>query len=114
MKPTSRTKSWSPFLWAGCSVSSWVRLLAAGRFAVHRSRWHVAALASAASVFNSALGLAQRAVYGRRISATPIVHAPVFILGHWRAGTTLLHELLGSDPRHACPTTYECFAPHHF
>jgi omega-hydroxy-beta-dihydromenaquinone-9 sulfotransferase len=114
MKPASRKKDWSPPLWAGCSASAWARLLAANRFAVHRSRWHVAALASAASVFNSALGLAQRIVHGRRIAGTPITNAPVFILGHWRAGTTLLHELLGRDPRHAFPTTYECFAPHHF
>src|SRR4051794_28646314 len=100
-----RTKDWTPFLWAGCSVSSWVRLLAENRFAVHRERWRVALLASAASVVNSALGLAQRAALGRRIAGTPIAHPPVFILGHWRTGTTLLHELLGCDPRHAFPTT---------
>ncbi|MFO0843086.1 MAG: sulfotransferase [Gemmataceae bacterium] len=91
-----------------------MRLLAANRFAVHRSRWRVAALATAASLVNSALGLGQRAVHGRRIAATPVARGPVFILGHWRTGTTLLHELLGRDPRHAFPTTYECFAPHHF
>jgi len=38
----------------------------------------------------------------------------VFIVGHWRSGTTLLHELLAQDPRHAYPTNYQCFAPHHF
>jgi hypothetical protein len=38
----------------------------------------------------------------------------VFVLGHWRAGTTLLHELLARDPRHAAPTTYDCLNPHHF
>jgi hypothetical protein len=56
----------------------------------------------------------QQAVYGRRVARTPVPRAPVFILGHWRSGTTLLHELLAQDPRHAFPTTYECFAPHHF
>jgi hypothetical protein len=39
---------------------------------------------------------------------------PLFIIGHWRSGTTLLHELLCLDPRHAGPTVYECCAPHHF
>jgi hypothetical protein len=43
-----------------------------------------------------------------------VPHAPVFVLGHWRTGTTLLHELLACDPRLAAPTTYDCFAPHHF
>ena len=36
------------------------------------------------------------------------------MLGHWRSGTTLLHELLILDPRHTFPTTYECFEPNHF
>jgi hypothetical protein len=89
-------------------------LLARNGFAVHRSRWHVAAAVSLASVFNTALGMVQRALYGRRVAQTQVPHAPVFIIGHWRSGTTLLHELLARDPRHAFATTYECFAPHHF
>jgi hypothetical protein len=89
-------------------------LLASNRFAVHRSRWPTAAVVSAVSVLHTALGLAQQAVYRRQIAHTPIAHAPVFILGHWRTGTTLLHELLTRDPRHAFPTTYDGFAPHHF
>lgn len=113
MKP-ARKKDWSPPPWVGCTASTWARLLLSGRFAVHRSRWHVAALVSGVSLFNSALGLLQRMVYGRQVAATPIAEAPVFLLGHWRTGTTLLHELLGRDPRHSFPTTYECFAPHHF
>jgi len=40
--------------------------------------------------------------------------APLFVLGHWRTGTTLLHELLALDERFACPTFYECSFPHHF
>ena len=40
--------------------------------------------------------------------------APVFVIGHWRAGTTLLHELLVRDPRHTYPNTYDCFGPNHF
>ena len=35
-------------------------------------------------------------------------------LGHWRTGTTYLHELLIRDPRHSYPTTYQCLAPGHF
>src|SRR5262249_45738484 len=89
-------------------------LLARNRFAVHPSRWRLGAVVSAVSPLHTALGLVQRAVYGRRVARTPVVHAPVFILGHWRSGTTLLHELLARDQRLAFPTTYECLAPHHF
>src|SRR5262249_50881069 len=36
-----------------------------------------------------------------------------FIIGHWRTGTTLLHEMVTLDPRFACPTTYHCLNPNH-
>lgn len=38
------------------------------------------------------------------------VRAPIFVLGHWRSGTTHLQYLLARDPRHATPSTYDvCF-----
>lgn len=101
-------------LWLGCDASAWMRLLARHRFAVHYSRWPVALVVSAVSLCHTLLRFTQWTIYGRRVVRTPIAHAPVFILGHWRSGTTLLHELLSRDPRHAAPTTYECFVPHHF
>jgi omega-hydroxy-beta-dihydromenaquinone-9 sulfotransferase len=100
-------------VWAGCDAAAWARLLARNRFAVHRSRYRVAAVITAASALNTLLGAVQRIVHGPRVARTPVRHAPVFVLGHWRTGTTLLHELLAADPRHAAPTTYDCFTPHH-
>lgn len=114
MPPSAFRDRSSPPLWVGMGALAWARLLARNRFAVHRSRWPLAALVTAASVGNSALGLVQAFAYGRRVARTPIPHAPVFILGHWRTGTTLLHELFARDPRLAYPTTYDCFAPPHF
>jgi hypothetical protein len=38
----------------------------------------------------------------------------VVILGYWRSGTTLLHELLCLDARYTYPTTHACMNPHHF
>ncbi len=47
-----------------------------------------------------------------------LVHAnlkdAIVILGYWRSGTTLLHELLCLDPRRCFPTTHACMNPHHF
>lgn len=58
--------------------------------------------------------LAQQLFLGRSLRLAKPSEPPLFVLGHWRSGTTLLHELLIRDPRHAYPTMYECFAPHHF
>ncbi|MGB8771240.1 MAG: sulfotransferase [Candidatus Korobacteraceae bacterium] len=38
----------------------------------------------------------------------------IVILGYWRSGTTLLHELLCLDARYTYPTTHACMNPHHF
>lgn len=38
----------------------------------------------------------------------------VVVLGYWRSGTTLLHELLCLDSRYCYPTTHACMNPHHF
>jgi omega-hydroxy-beta-dihydromenaquinone-9 sulfotransferase len=40
--------------------------------------------------------------------------APIFVLGFWRSGTTLLHELLCCDPRFGFPSTHACLNPSHF
>lgn len=91
-----------------------MRLLIRNRFAVHHSRWHFAVLYTFLSMVNSCLGLWQKIVFGRRVAETVIADPPIFIVGHWRTGTTLLHELLVVDDRHTGPTGYECLAPHHF
>jgi hypothetical protein len=40
--------------------------------------------------------------------------APIFLLGFWRSGTTLLHELFSCDLRFGFPSTYACLNAVHF
>lgn len=53
-------------------------------------------------------------LHARRVGRTELVRPPVFILGHWRSGTTLMHELMTLDDQFAYPNNYEAFVPHHF
>jgi len=62
---------------------------------------------------HSALNALQTAVVSSRRGSAPR-EGSVFILGFWRSGTTLLHELLCKDERFGFPTTYACLNPHHF
>jgi hypothetical protein len=107
-------REWTPRIWEGCSLYAWLRLLARNRCAVHPRYWYIAAVVSVVSAGHTALRHVQEAWYGSRLDRTPIRHAPLFILGHWRTGTTLLHELLIRDPRHTFPNTYQCLEPNHF
>jgi len=38
---------------------------------------------------------------------------PVFIIGHWRSGTTYLHQILAQDHQMAYITTYQTVFPHY-
>ena len=105
---------WQATIWSGMRFGPWWRLLRRHRFAVAPSRLPRAVAITGLTVANSCAAVLQRAVYGRRITATRLTPGPVFILGHWRTGTTLLHELLTLDQRHVGPTALECFAPEHF
>lgn len=107
-------KPWIPRFWDGMVVSAWFPLFWRHPTQIHRSRVPMALLMSVLSVMNSLLALVQTVLHGRKIARTPIKDAPIFIIGHWRSGTTLLHELLVLDARHSFPTTYECFTPNHF
>jgi hypothetical protein len=101
-------------MWEGCNFCAWLRLLARNRFAVDWSHLYIAAVITPVSAVHTVLRWVQEARYGSQIRATPIREAPVFIVGHWRTGTTLLHEFLILDERHTYPTTYECLEPNHF
>jgi omega-hydroxy-beta-dihydromenaquinone-9 sulfotransferase len=110
----ARQQEWSPHMWEGCHFVAWIRLLARNRFAVGLPYWWVAFIITFVSFCHTILTILQDCWYGREIRRTPIDHAPIFIIGHWRTGTTLLHEYLILDERHAYPNTYECLEPNHF
>jgi len=103
----------SPRTWHGMTAGIWFRLLWSGRFAISPSRIPMTVAISIASFFNSGLRVVSETLYGRRANRSKII-TPLFVVGHWRTGTTLLHELLVKDERFGFPTTYQCMAPHHF
>jgi len=104
----------APRPWHGMTASVWFRLLARNRFAVSPTRIPMALAVSVASIFNSCAAVIQRARFGRAVERTEIDQPPLFIIGHWRTGTTLLHELMVLDDQFVSPTTYQCMAPDHF
>jgi hypothetical protein len=101
-------------MWHGMRMGTWWRLLASGRFAVSISRFPMAVIASCLSPLNDIFAGLQWLLHGRGLAKTQLAGPPIFIVGHWRSGTTLMHELMIRDDRFAFPSTYECFAPSHF
>ncbi len=57
------------------------------------------------------LGLYEKLAWKSRIEAVRTDKPPIFIIGFWRSGTTLLHNLLCCDPEAAYTTTYQNVFP---
>jgi omega-hydroxy-beta-dihydromenaquinone-9 sulfotransferase len=49
--------------------------------------------------------------WGKQIGAHPLPDDPVFIIGHWRTGSTFLHQLLNLDKQLAAPTLFQTSLP---
>ncbi len=64
------------------------------------------------SLFSTLAGL-QAKVASAQLAQANYRNA-IVVLGYWRSGTTLLHELLCLDNRYTYPTTHACMNAHHF
>src|SRR5690554_5831743 len=89
--------AYAPRFWHGMRVRPYWRLMASNRFRVHPFRIPMAVLVAGCTLVNSSLARVQQLVYGRRLRDVQLSEPPIFILGHWRSGTTYLHELLSLD-----------------
>ncbi|HEY2183455.1 MAG TPA: sulfotransferase [Xanthobacteraceae bacterium] len=98
-------------IWYGMTLSAWLSVLMRNRFAVSPSRIGFALFGFVTAILHSSLNVIQRLLFARRVRECVLDAPPIFIIGHWRTGTTFLHELLTLDARFTAPSTIECFAP---
>jgi hypothetical protein len=96
---------------AGITAGAWWQLLRENRFSVSPAYWHRAAFITLSSVLNSWHARREHQRFGAAIARTVVHPRPVFILGHWRSGTTHLHNLLALDDQFAFANTYQVVNP---
>lgn len=60
----------------------------------------------------SLLAPIQEQKYQKLLADKPLEYDPVFILGHWRSGTTFVHNVLSCDKHFGYNTTYQTVFPH--
>jgi len=102
-----------PGLLGGITLGDWVHLLRDNRFAVAPSCFLRALAISLQSSQNSIFRRYENWRYGAKLKDVA-VQPPLFLLGHWRSGTTHLHNLVTVDDRFAFPNNYQAFFPHSF
>ncbi len=102
-----------PNVLGGLATRQWLRLLARERFRVSPLCFPRALAVSMYAPLTSLVGQYEFRRYRREIEQVEVL-PPLFILGHWRQGTTHLHNLMCLDQRFAYPTTFQCCFPHTF
>jgi hypothetical protein len=102
------------YFWFGMRPAALMKLFKRGRFSFTLNCIPDTLLLFLWVPWNSVLYWISEAKYKRRAEALQLDQPPIFVIGHWRTGTTFLHDLFSVDPNLAYPTTYECFFPHHF
>lgn len=105
-------KRWSTDqLITGIQFNDWVQMLAKNDFKVDREYFHRAAWITGWSVPSTIFGKVEDALYGRQLASMEADPTPIFLLGHWRSGTTHLHNCIGRDPNHTFPTVFQVVFP---
>jgi len=63
------------------------------------------------SVWSSIFAGVEKIRFGKRFQTMQIPEDPVFIIGHWRTGTTLLFKLMSLDKQFSAPTLFQVAEP---
>ena len=97
-----------PFIFG--SFWSWIKLLWQNR-SIDRKFIPRALFVTLASLLTSPLRIYESLRFGRTIKKTVVHPSPIFIIGHWRSGTTHLHNILVRDKNLGCVSMWQAFAP---
>ena len=86
---------------SGCRMGNWLRLLKQNDFRIRKESIPQALYITALSALLSPVACVESAIYDKRIRAHQLNQDPVFILGHWRSGTTYLQNIMTRDEQFA-------------
>jgi len=96
---------------AGYTLPNLFRMLAQNRFHISPRYSARFAYSMALSTIMSPFYLRERVKYDKPTEKTSIMKDPIFIIGHWRCGTTLMHNILTRDQQFGFFTTYQTLIP---
>ena len=97
----------------GMTLGMWLKVLAENKFSIDAPFLVRGVSTTVQCAMNSLWALGEATVFGKRIARLR-PKAPLVILGHWRGGTTHLHNLLSHDRQFAAPTNYQVSFPETF
>ncbi|NVM37933.1 MAG: sulfotransferase [Candidatus Lokiarchaeota archaeon] len=97
----------------GCSFRNALKLQLSNGFIPIKHLMHVIFI-NTISIVGILFRIRENFLYNRKIKRTKLQFPPIFIIGHWRSGTTHLHNLLCQDPQFGFITMLEASFPKSF
>lgn len=94
---------------AGSSVKN-IKAVVNG-FKIHPNYRYKFMLTKILALLLEPLNMLESVIWNKKIKNFKINEPPIFIVGFWRSGTTLLHNLLCQDPRSAYTCTFQTVFP---
>ncbi len=91
-------------------TSVWFNLLKDNKD-ISSSSFFVILYVSILSILLSPIRFVEKLIFKHKITNTKLDPSPIFILGHWRSGTTFLQTLLSKDPNLGYLCGFQAFMP---
>ncbi|MCH2108076.1 MAG: sulfotransferase [Polyangiaceae bacterium] len=98
----------------GVALKNWREILKQNNWHVDREYYHRFAWITGLATLSSTFAAIENARFRQQLEEMEISPTPLFILGHWRTGTTHMHNMLGRDPNHTFSTLYQVLFPDSF
>jgi omega-hydroxy-beta-dihydromenaquinone-9 sulfotransferase len=99
---------------AGSSLTNLFRLATQNRFRISPRYFPRFAYALLMCTILSPFRIKEYMTESKKVRLTKVNNDPVFIIGHWRSGTTYLHNLLSLDSSFGYCSTFHATLPHVF
>jgi len=96
---------------AGSTFTNLLRLIAQNHFKIGLVGLPRMFYSLLMSLMLSPLNIYERICFDKKIREIDIDKPPIFVIGHWRTGSTYLHNLLSQDKQFGYPTTFQTVAP---
>ncbi len=97
----------------GMTLFDWHKVLRENHFSIDPPFWPRALVTTLISALNTPFAIWESTIYNAQIEDVEVM-PPIFVLGHWRSGTTHLHNLLCLDKRFAYPNLFQVMNPKTF
>ena len=102
------------YLTAGITLKHLFRLLHRNKISCHPKYLFRLFFLFQSACWSSLFALIDKTRFSKSLETIEKIPAPIFIIGHWRTGTTLLHKIMSLDPNLKAPTLFDVAIPDGF